>query len=127
MNKNELQNYIENNIPIVQKMGFSINEIGDDKVIVSGEYCTHINHTNSVFGGSISSIMTLAGWTRVKILSEEIDPSSTVIIQNNSTNFIKPVTEDYQVYTEKIELTEIKKLKKSIINLEEVELRLLLI
>lgn len=112
MNKYELQNYIVKNIPIVKEMGFIIEDIGDNQVIVSGEYKKHINHTNSVFGGSISSVMTLAGWGRVRILIEDIDKNAVILIKSNSTNFIKPVVEDYIVITESLLEKDIEKFKK---------------
>ncbi|HAS79815.1 MAG TPA: hypothetical protein DCR90_02780 [Fusobacteriaceae bacterium] len=113
MDKNELQKYIIENIPIVKDMGFIIEKIKDNKVIVSGEYKKHINHTNSVFGGSISSVMTLAGWGRVRILIEDIDSSAIILIKNNSTDFIKPVVEDYIVITEPLLKKDIEKLIKT--------------
>jgi len=112
MNKYELQNYIVKNIPIVKEMGFIIEDIGDNQVIVSGEYKKHINHTNSVFGGSISSVMTLAGWGRVRILIEDIDKNAVILIKSNSTDFIKPVVEDYIVITESLLEKDIEKFKK---------------
>lgn len=112
MNKYELQNYIVKNIPIVKEMGFIIEDIGDNQVIVSGEYKKHINHTNSVFGGSISSVMTLAGWGRVRVLIEDIDKNAVILIKSNSTNFIKPVVEDYIVITESLLEKDIEKFKK---------------
>ena len=113
MNREKLQRYIEDNIPIVKDMGFIVEEIGDERIVVSGEYCRHINHTKSVFGGSISSVMTLAGWGRIRVLIESFDPLATVVIKSNSTDFIKPVTEDYVVYTEIIDEKKIGKFKKA--------------
>ena len=113
MDKGELQNYIEENIPIIREMGFLVEDIGNERVVVSGGYCRHINHTKSVFGGSISSVMTLAGWGRVRLLIEDFDPEATVVIKRNSTDFIKPVTEDYIVYTEVIDEKKISKFRKT--------------
>ncbi|UUV17404.1 thioesterase domain-containing protein [Fusobacteria bacterium ZRK30] len=112
MDKVELQKYIIENIPIVKEMGFVIENIGNNEVVVSGEYKKHINHTNSVFGGSISSVMTLAGWGRVRILIEDIDNNAVILIKSNSTDFIKPVVEDYVVITEPLLEKDIAKLKK---------------
>jgi len=114
MDKKELQRYIEENIPIVRDMGFIIEEVGNEVIVVSGEYCRHINHTKSVFGGSISSVMTLAGWGRVRILIEGFDPEATVVIKSNSTDFILPVTKNYVVTTLKVDDKSIEKLKKKL-------------
>ncbi|MEI6856938.1 YiiD C-terminal domain-containing protein [Psychrilyobacter sp.] len=100
MNKNELQKYIIERIPIVKEMDFIIKKIEDNQVIVSGEHKKHTNHTNSVFGGSISSILTLAGWSRVKILLENIDPSAVILVKTSNINFIKPVIKDYIAITD---------------------------
>lgn len=113
MDREGLQRYIEENIPIVRDMGFVVEKIEGERIVVSGEYCRHINHTKSVFGGSISSVMTLAGWGKVRLLIEEFDPTATVVIKSNSTEFIKPVTEDYVVYTEIINERRISKFRKT--------------
>lgn len=113
VDREKLQRYIEENIPIVKDMGFVVEDIEDERIVVSGEYCRHINHTKSVFGGSISSVMTLAGWGRVRILIEEFDPLATVVIKSNSTEFIRPVTEDYLVYTGPIDGKRIDKFRKT--------------
>lgn len=103
MDKKELQNYIEENIPIIGDMGFQVVEIEEDRVVVAGEYCRHINHTKSVFGGSISSVMTLACWSRMRLLMEEVDPQGIIVIKNGYTDFLSPVRGDYEVATLELE------------------------
>ena len=112
MNKNELQKHIIEKIPIVKEMDFIIEKIEENQVIVSGEHKKHINHTNSVFGGSISSILTLASWSRVKVLLENIDPSAVILVKTSNINFIKPVIKDYIAITDPLLEKDIMKFEK---------------
>lgn len=109
MNKNDLQNYIETNIPIIKSLKFSISEINGNNIVVEAPFKEHINHTNSAFGGSISSLMTLAGWAKAKVIMESIDNKATIVIQESNVKFIKPVLDDFIAYTDTEDITDMVK------------------
>jgi thioesterase domain-containing protein len=96
----ELQEYIYSHIPIVKDMEFELGEIVNDNITVIGKFNKHINHRNSVFGGSINSIMTLAGWAKVKIMMDKISEGAVIVIKSCTTDFIKPVLDDFEAVTE---------------------------
>jgi len=112
MDRFELQNYIEKSIPIVKEMGFIVETV-EDKVQVSGKYQKHVNHTKSVFGGSLSSIMTLGGWTKVNVLLGQLGYKGTVVIKGSSIDYLLPVVKDYIVTAEEISEKDIKKFEKT--------------
>lgn len=115
MNKNELQTYIEEHIPIIKKMNFNILEL-EPEVKIIGLYDEHINHRNSVFGGSIASLLTLAGWAKMKNLMDNYDDKATIVIQNSEIKYLKPVLTDFIAETiqvdEKILIKSLNMFKK---------------
>lgn len=109
MNKTYLQEYIEKNIPISRTLNFEIKEINNKNISIGCLYKDHINHKKSVFGGSISSMMTLTGWAKVKILMEDIDPKAEIVIQDSHVKFLKPVLSDFVAYSYDIKSEDMEK------------------
>lgn len=99
MDKENLQKYVEEHIPIVKKMNFKIEKLDKEGISVKALYSEHINHRNSVFGGSISSLMTTSAWGWVKYIMEEIDEKSTIVIQESQVKYLKPVLSDFTAST----------------------------
>lgn len=95
MDKDKLQQYVEVHIPIVKALKFSIKEIIGDDVVIEAPHKEHINHVSSAFGGSTSALMTLAGWAKMRIIMERIDPKATIVIQSSEVKFLKPVMHDF--------------------------------
>ncbi|MDA3852051.1 MAG: YiiD C-terminal domain-containing protein [Spirochaetaceae bacterium] len=100
----ELQQYVNEHIPIVNALKFKIQGITQKEVKVQAPYLYHINHRNSVFGGSISSLLILAAWARVKCIMEEIDPRAIIVIQDSQVEYLKPVLEDFTAESKDLSL-----------------------
>lgn len=112
MNKKDLQEYIEQHIPITKSLNFEIKEIQNANVKIACFYKDHINHKNSVFGGSISSLMTLTGWAKVKIIMESIDSRAEIVIQEGNSKFLKPVLNDFEAISISIDEKVLEKCTK---------------
>jgi len=99
----DIQDYIFSHIPIVKTNGFEIQAQQGNKILVFGKLKDHINHRNSVFGGSISTALTLAAWAGVRSLIPQHQRSSTVVvIQSQKVEFTKPVLADFLAENETI-------------------------
>jgi thioesterase domain-containing protein len=96
MEHEDLQAYIYDHIPIVRQNGFAIETDDTPYATVSGHFKEHINHRNSVFGGSLSTALILASWASVRgILRREGITDGIIVIQSQSVRFEKPVMEDF--------------------------------
>ncbi len=92
----DLQRYIAEHIPIVARNGFRI-DAGPEGPSVLGTYRDHINHRNSVFGGSLSNALILASWAAVRTLVVNRGlTGATVVIQSQTVDFLKPVVRDFR-------------------------------
>ena len=92
----DLQNYIYEHIPIVKQNNFSITIDAASRILVQGNYREHINHRNSVFGGSLSTALILAAWAYVrKILQDQNCGPAVIVIQSQEVHYLEPVTADF--------------------------------
>jgi len=95
LNRQEFQAYIEDKIPLVGKAGFKVTELGPERVVVRGDFDENRNHHNTVFGGSISVILTLASWALVQERMNRIDPDARIVIARQSIDYLRPAVGDF--------------------------------
>jgi thioesterase domain-containing protein len=95
----ELQQYVDEHIPIVKANGFTILEARPDRVSVGGTLADHVNHRNSAFGGSLSTALILAAWARVRQWTDTFDPSAVIVIAEQRVAFGLPVLADFEAYS----------------------------
>ena len=95
MTKDELQDYVYRHIPIVRLNKLVIRGIDNHSVSVEGRFADHVNHRDSVFGGTISTAMTVAAWAQVELLMNDIEPGADVVVQRQTVEFVLPVLEDF--------------------------------
>jgi len=89
----DLQSYIYDHIPIVKNNLFTIEVAQSPYIEVKGRFADHINHRNSVFGGSLSTALILCSWATVRqILITRGIENGVIVIQSQTVNFDKPVT-----------------------------------
>ena len=96
MEQEDLQKYIYEHIPIVQKNLLEIKKDDAGSIYIRGYYKDHINHRNSVFGGSISTALILAAWANVRdlLLSQGIT-NGIIVIQSEEIKFLQLVNQDF--------------------------------
>ena len=92
----DLQSYIYDHIPIVKNNLFTIEVAQSPYIEVKGRFADHINHRNSVFGGSLSTALILCSWATLRqiLITRGID-NGVIVIQSQTVNFDKPVTGDF--------------------------------
>jgi thioesterase domain-containing protein len=113
MDKKSLQDYILKNIPILGKLDFHVRSVENGKVVISAPFLPHVNHQNSVFGGSLGGILLLAGWAHVKYIMDGIDPSANVVVQNSNVRYMKPVKNDFYAVSKEIPKEHLDKFLKT--------------
>lgn len=92
MNVLDLQNYLYEKMPQVKSMEVEVESMSPLHLTVSAPLEPNINHRDSVFGGSASSIAILAAWAFLhqKLVAEGI--STTLVIQKNTMSYDVPIT-----------------------------------
>ncbi|MGD8782723.1 MAG: YiiD C-terminal domain-containing protein [Ignavibacteria bacterium] len=92
----DVKNYLYENIPITKHLGIEVKEFSDLSIKLYAPLEKNINHRESAFGGSISSLVILSGWTllHLKLLEAGID--CHLVIQKSTTDFLLPAFADFE-------------------------------
>ena len=93
-----VEQYLHEHIPLSQAMAVSVIAIDDNGVILSAPLAPNINHRNTVFGGSISTLAILSAWTFVHVRLQKLNMSSRIVIQSNSLDYTNPALDDVQAH-----------------------------
>jgi thioesterase domain-containing protein len=96
MNLTEVNSYIHEHIPITSRFGATIESFDGEKVIISAPLKLNLNHRNTAFGGSISALGILSGWTLIFLKLKEKGIKNRLVIQKSSFDFLGPVDDDFQ-------------------------------
>ena len=99
---NKLQEKLHKEIPITKLMQLHINEYTQTELITSAPLDININDKGTAFGGSLSTITIISSWSLCWLIAKELNiHSNNIVIMNNETSYLKPVTKDIQCYTTK--------------------------
>ncbi|MFI4938170.1 MAG: YiiD C-terminal domain-containing protein [Candidatus Berkiellales bacterium] len=106
-----LNQYLHEHIPITKAMGCIVKFASPDKVIIAAPFSNNINHKQSVFGGSLHAIATLACWGLLYSNFMELLGSIDIVITRSEINYHKPVTKDFEAICFKADPENWEKLK----------------
>lgn len=94
----ELQAFFVNHIPITTQMGLQVASLDAACIRISAPLDPNLNDKNTAFAGSLSSVLTLAGWGLVtsKLCALGID--ADVMIHKCELLYNLPVDCDFSAY-----------------------------
>ncbi len=90
-----LQQKLLHDIPLTQYMGIRVSHYCNNELHINASLEKNINHRQTAFGGSISSLATLAGWGIVYLKFQELNIKAGIVIQQGNTNYLLPITNDF--------------------------------
>src|ERR1700761_7953323 len=85
---------LRSEIPLTRAMGFSITGWDGTSVTLTAPLALNQNHADTAFGGSISSMGILAGYSLLYMLLLERKFSTRILIQKSETEFLRPIDSD---------------------------------
>ena len=91
-----IQAYLYEQIPLSQAMEVRVVKVRNDLVILAAPLQPNINHRSTVFGGSASALAILSAWTLVNFRLQSESIKTKLVIQQNTMNYNKPITSDFQ-------------------------------
>jgi thioesterase domain-containing protein len=91
----DLQNTLHEEIPVTQAMGLQVAWCEPSYVTLKAPLKANINHKNTVFGGSLNSLATLAAWSMLWVILREAKIEAEIVIQDSSVDYLLPVTGDF--------------------------------
>ena len=90
-----LETLLHSEIPITRAMGVRVAGWRENTLELSAPLDANINHKDTAFGGSINSLMTLAGWGVLSLLLRRRGLAAKVVIQSSSTEYHSPIVGDF--------------------------------
>lgn len=95
MNQQELLAYLHAHIPLSRAMGVEVRELSEGGITLWAPLAPNINHRGTAFGGSISTLATLAAWSLLRVGTDAFDPQPRLVIRRNTVDYSKPVEGDF--------------------------------
>jgi thioesterase domain-containing protein len=90
-----VERYLHEHIPITRHMGVCVTDYDGDKVRLAAPLASNLNHRSTAFGGSLSSLGILAGWTLLHIKMLEAECRVRLVIQHSEMDFTAPAHSDF--------------------------------
>lgn len=88
----ELEDCLHERLPLTQAMQVSVVSVQRESVILSAPLLPNINHHETVFGGSASTLAITAAWSLVYVRLKEAGIATDLVIQRNTMEYERPMT-----------------------------------
>ncbi|MCB0367003.1 MAG: YiiD C-terminal domain-containing protein [Bdellovibrionaceae bacterium] len=98
--ESQLLSSIHNEIPISQEMGINDLRLSKEGLILAAELAPNRNHRGTAFGGSLNSIMLLAGWAWLHHWLGQEKVAAHVVVRDCTTRFYSAVSQNFRVEVE---------------------------
>ena len=91
----ELQDVLYSEIPITAAIGITVAGYDGETLTLTAPLRPNRNHKSTAFAGSLNALVTLAGWGLIWLLLRERDISATIVIQESTSRYLRPVHADF--------------------------------
>lgn len=95
-----LDTRIRTQIPLARALDSSISAWNGDTLVMDAPLEPNGNDKGCAFGGSLASVMTLAGWALVTLALEQRGLDCDVFIGRSEVAYLAPVWQDFQAHAE---------------------------
>ena len=82
-------------IPLARAMGLSLGACDGVSLTCSAPLAPNINDKGCAFGGSLTSLMTLAGWGLVRLALDARAIACDLYVQDSAIRYLAPVWQDF--------------------------------
>lgn len=91
-NPHPLQDLLHRHIPAAAALSVKVVQAAPNKVVLSAPLVVNRNHHGTMFGGSLSLLATLCGWSMMHLLFPE--SSGKIVIADSRMHYILPTEAD---------------------------------
>jgi thioesterase domain-containing protein len=92
-----LENYLHAHIPITAAMQVRVVAFEGDSVTLAAPLAPNINHRETVFGGSASTLCILSAWALIHVWMQQLEGTTTrIVIQRNTMEYLKPIQGEFE-------------------------------
>ncbi|MDR2012861.1 MAG: thioesterase domain-containing protein [Rhodanobacter sp.] len=94
-NANALQTRLFADIPMTRTLKLSIAAYDGDSLTLVAPLTPNINDKGCAFGGSLVSLMTLAGWGLIELATNARALECDIYVKDSSIRYLAPVWQDF--------------------------------
>lgn len=91
----DLLRFIRDRIPLARAMDLRLHRYGPDGLVLAAPLAPNVNDKGCAFGGSLASLMTLAGWALVELELQMRGEDCDVFVGDSHVRYLEPVWEDF--------------------------------
>ena len=95
MTNQQLEQYLHQHIPMSAVMQVTVNSVTEKTLTLQAPLAPNINHQQTVFGGSASTLAILSAWSLLHTRLAKEGIACRLVIQRNEMAYLKPMTEDF--------------------------------
>jgi thioesterase domain-containing protein len=92
----DLLHFIREKIPLARAMDLRLDRYTPDRLSLAAPLAPNINDKGCAFGGSLASLMTLAGWALVELALQQRGEHCDVFIGDSTVRYLEPVWGDFR-------------------------------
>lgn len=96
-----LEATLHSEIPITRQIGMRVLDYDGTRLTLGAPLERNINHRATAFAGSLNSVVTLAGWGLIWIALRELKMEASIVIQDSTNYYRRPVTRDFAATCQK--------------------------
>jgi thioesterase domain-containing protein len=82
-------------IPLARAMQLRVHSYDENGLALAAPLAPNINDKGCAFGGSLLSLLTLAGWGLIVLRLRELNHACDIFVQNSEVRYLAPVWEDF--------------------------------
>jgi thioesterase domain-containing protein len=82
-------------IPLARAMQLRLRDYDGDRLTIAAPLAPNINDKGCAFGGSLVSLLTLAGWSLIVLKLKELGLVCDVYVQDSAVRYLAPVWDDF--------------------------------
>ena len=90
-----LEREILDRIVLARAMAIRVDDYDGDSLTMSAPLAPNVNDKGCAFGGSLVSLMTLAGWGLVKLALDRQGRDCDIFVQDSDVRYVAPVWNDF--------------------------------
>lgn len=82
-------------IPLVQAMQLRLHAWDAGRLVMAAPLAPNVNDKGCAFGGSLASVMTLAGWGLVELAMHARGQDADIFVGKSTVSYLQPVWDDF--------------------------------
>lgn len=85
-------------IPLTRAMGIRVRRYDGTSLLLGAPLEPNVNDKGTAFGGSLYSLLVLAGWGLIQLKLTEEGICGDIMIHESSVSYSQPIKDDWETY-----------------------------